>query len=274
MQALREYVLYLRKSRGRAGIARQRTITTAHIHSLSGRVAAEFIDIDRTAFQKLNGTRPERDDFDAMLAMVRSLPGLGVAAMFADRLTRNNPDTETLLSVCATGGHIIETARGGSYDVSSANGRKRLRQDALDATYEVDHMTERIMAAKEEARAGGLWLGGRRPFGWQKDGMTLLPAEAEAVRGGTAAVNGGASAASIMRQWNAVGLRTSGGNPWTPREVSRVLRRARNAGLAEHDGEITGTAVWEAIVTEADWLRCTAILGNPARRTTPGNQGC
>ena len=128
-----EWVLYLRKSKGRAGIARQRTITTAHLEQRGGTITAEFTDTDRTAFAKAGEGRPTRGGFDAMIAALRARPGLGLAAWHADRLTRNDEDTATLMAVCGSGGHLIETPRGGTYDVSTATGRKRLRDDASDA---------------------------------------------------------------------------------------------------------------------------------------------
>lgn len=302
----REYVLYLRKSRGRSGIARQRTITTAHIERLGGTVAGEYTDTDRTAYRQVGAAGPpQRDDFARMLADLPRRPGLGVAAWHADRLTRNSGDTEALIEVCAAGGHPVETPRGGSYDLGTANGRKRLRADALDASYEVDHMTERIVAAKNEAAAAGMWLGGRRSFGYGPDGVTichheLVVTEAEAQRRGldplrmipthrgeralvvlpydeaaelaamAAAVLAGESVHAIARGLNARGVRTASGRPWPDTEVRKVLLKPRNAGLMTHRGEITGPAVWPAILDELTWRKVRTILTDPARRTTPG----
>jgi hypothetical protein len=82
-----------------------------------------------------------------MLAVLRSRPGLKVAAWHADRLTRNPEDTGELIRVGAAGGHLAETPTGGSCDLSAANGRKRFRDDANDAAYEVNHGRERVLAA-------------------------------------------------------------------------------------------------------------------------------
>jgi hypothetical protein len=81
----------------------------------------------------------------------------------------NPEDTGELIRVCAAGGHLVETPTGGSCDVSTANGRKRFRDDANDAAYEVDHGRERVLAARAEVAADGRWLGGKRPFGWELD---------------------------------------------------------------------------------------------------------
>jgi transcriptional regulator with XRE-family HTH domain len=147
------------------------------------------------------------------------------------------------------------------------------------------------LAARAEVAADGRWLGGKRPFGWEPDPAPLgddgeplldddgLPvkgvlrlrqSEADALAGGLRAVLAGATLASISRDWNARGILTSQGNQWHPREVGRVLRRPRNAGLMEHQGRITGQAQWPAVVDEPTWRGAAAILGDPARRTTPG----
>ena len=268
-----EWVLYLRKSRGRAGIARQRTVTTAHIERLGGHVGPEFTDTDRTAFQRTGGARPVRERFDDMLAHLRAHPGTGLAAWHADRLLRNAGDTELLIETCAAGHHLVETPRGGTYDLSTATGRKRLRDDATMASYEVDHAIERITAAKLEAVAAGEDLGGRRRFGWHKraEGFGILAAEADLIASGTRSVIAGASLASLARSWNTAGVTTTTGNPWTPSEVRRTLLRARNAGLLEHHGQVTGPGTgWAAVVSEAEWRACRAILTDPSRRDTPG----
>lgn len=261
-----DYVLYLRKSRGRAGISRQRVTTTAHIEAAGGKILAEFVDTDRTAYRKVGEARPRRDDFASMLAYLRSNPGVGVAAWHADRLSRNEEDTAELGRVCAEGGHLIVTKSGGSYDMSSANGRKRFRDDASDAQYEVDHARERILAAKAEATGEGRWLGGRRPFGWQvvKGEATLIldPAEASALAQAHTDLLGGSSLHSISRAWNGAGLVTSTGKPWTSVEVRRVLLRPTNAAPAP--------AQWPAIVDMDTHRAVVGLLSRPDRRTTPG----
>jgi DNA invertase Pin-like site-specific DNA recombinase len=262
-----EWALYLRKSKGRAGIARQRTTTTAHVERLGGRVSAEFADTDRTAYRKPGGQQPRRDGFAAMLAMLRATPGLGLAAWHADRLVRNSEDTEELIRVCASGGHLVETRSGGSYDLSTANGRRRFRQDAVDASYEVDHMTERIVAMKAEAVAEGRWLGGRRPFGWQPDkeapgGLELDEREAAAIARGYRDALARKSMYAVARDWNAAGITTTSGRPWRPTEVRRVLLRSTNAALPP--------AKWPALVDAGTHRAVAALLADPGRKTTPG----
>lgn len=291
-QDVLEYATYFRKSNGRKAVPRQKAITGALVKKRGGTVIAEFTDSDSTAYAKPGAARPDRDDFDRMLAFLATRRGLRVAAYHADRLTRNQEDTAALIRVCTAGGHIVETPSG-TYDLSNATGRRRLRDDASAAEYEVDHDRERILAQKDEAAESGLWLGGRRPFGWEidpnpvdedgeprldEDGeplngvLRLRGAEADPLRDAHHAVLAGMTTGAIARQWNAQGLRGTSGGQWTGNEVRRVLLRPRNAGLQLHRGEIAGAAEAASVVDELTWRAVRAILSDPARKTSPGPQ--
>lgn len=286
-----EWFLYLRKSVGYAGITRQRASTTDHLASRGGRVTGdgEFSDADKTAFRHdrddLDAPLPPRPRFDAMIAALGRRPGVGVAAWHIDRIGRDPEAAEILIRACRRdGGHLISTPRGGDYDVTTANGRKRLRADINDATHEVDHNTERLVEAKAEYAAEGRYLGGLRPFGWRTTGevgvLVLDEAEAALIRQGCADILAAVPVRAIARAWNDAGLTGSGGGRWTTSTVHKVLSRPRNAGLAEHRGQIVDLglgedgkpkrAQWPAITDEDTWRAVSAILSDPARRTNKG----
>jgi site-specific DNA recombinase len=273
-----QWWLYLRKSQGRTGIPRQRNLTTAHVNAIGGVVAGENADADRTAYRQPGAARPERPGFDAMLATLRATPGMGIAAWHADRLLRDPGDAELLIEACAGGGHLIETPSGGSYDLSTATGRQRLRADTISAAYEVDHLRERIMAQKAEAAAAGLWLGGARPFGYEGipapagserryDGLRIVEDEAALIRSAARAVLQGVSLSSIAADWNAAGITGTGGGRWNIATLGRVLRGPRNAGIAVHNGAETGPGAWEPILAP-DTFRALQLVF--AGRRNPG----
>lgn len=286
-----EWVTYYRKSNGRKAVPRQKALVSSMIAQQDGTVIAEFTDRDSTAYAKPGESRPKRDDFDRMMTLLSSSKGLRIGAYHADRLLRNNEDTAALIRVCSARGHLIVTHSGGAYDLSSANGRRRLRDDASAAEYEVDHGRERVLAARAEIAADGRWLGGRRPFGWRSDpnpvdetgqplvdedgkpkrGMLRLDeTEATALRTACDQVLSGMTLGGIAREWNAKGLTGTHGAPWSSREIGRVLLRPRNAALMEYQGEITGRAQWPAIVPEETFTAVRAVLRNPERKTTTG----
>jgi len=255
-------VAYYRKSKGRAGISRQRATTTAMIEKLGGRIVTDFTDTDRTAFARV-GTRAEREDFTRMLAYLASSPDTRIAAWHADRISRNFDDAAELIK----GGYYVETVRGGAYDLSTATGRKRFKADILDAEYEVDHMIERIAAMKAEHAAEGRWLGGRRSFGWQPNpesagGLDLDPVEAPAVAAADRAILAGRTTHAIAKQWNEAGTLTSTRYRWTPGAVREVLVREKNWAPPP--------ARWPPLVDKDTHRAVVAILTDPARRTSPG----
>lgn len=289
----RDCVLYLRKSKGKAGIARQRKESQAHAKKLRWRIVAEAIDVDATAFTKLDAEEfARRDDYLLMLEMLRNdtrgVP-LGVLGWHADRLHRNPEEVGVFIRVCAAGPHPVETPMSGGYDLSTAIGIKRIVDDANAAWYEVAHLIERVVNHKAEAARQGRWLGGKVPWGWRRlriikddgDGdyvtaLELHEERAAAIEWGSRAVLDGASMYAIEREWNRRGLTRFGGGPWTAREVRQILLRPRNAGLQVYQGKIIeteredGKGDWPPIVDEELWRAVQRILMDPARRTSPG----
>lgn len=275
----RSWYAYLRKSKGRAGIARQRRDINTIAARLQGTIVAEFVDTDSTAFSKPDAERAVRDKYQVMLTRLRADRGdnpVGVLAWHADRLHRNVGEAGEFVQVCAGGLHPVETARSGGYDLTTSTGRKRFKQDALDAEFEVDHLTERVQAQKDEAVAEGRWLGGARPFGFEADGVTHHPVEAALISAAYSDFLRHKSLNAIAAEWNLAGTTTTSGNPWVGATVRLVLARGRNAGVYEHNGHEVrtsrpdGKAEWDPIVSEEVWRAVKHILADPARRTTPG----
>ena len=131
-------------------------------------------------------------------------------------------------------------------------------------------MSERRKARKQAQRLAGEYHGGPRPFGFEGDGVTVRLDEAERIRQAVTDLLAGRTLYSLVNEWNTAGVRTSTGARWGARQLSRVLVRARNAALIEHDGQTIGNAVWPAIISEDELRAVRAVLRNPARKVSPG----
>jgi len=139
------------------------------------------------------------------------------------------------------------------------------------ARYEVDHGIERQRRAKQRSAEAGKWKGGRRPYGFEADGMTVRPDEATAIAEAATALLAGGSIRGLIKDWNDAGRRTTSGNKWAPNSFRTTMLRVRNAGLMEHRGQIIGKAQWPAIVPESQWRALVDLLNSPTRRTNVAN---
>lgn len=264
-------VIYCRASKDKTGaglsVAGQEGDSRefASAHDLT--VRAVYADNDITASGKK--TRPA---YRRMLADLAEHPGTTVIVWHTDRLHRHLAELEEYISLAEEHGIATRAVRAGDLDLTTASGRMVARMLGVAARHELEQMSERRKAGKARAAANGQWKGGRRPFGYASDGVTIVPAEAALVASGSEAILAGSSLAAITRTWNASGVPTTTGKAWRPREVARVLSRPRNAGLMEHQGKILEgvSAAWPPVVEERIWRGVAAALSDPGRRTTPG----
>jgi site-specific DNA recombinase len=104
--------------------------------------------------------------------------------------------------------------------------------------------------------------GGRRPFGYDVDRVTIRPVEAGEIRAAAARVIAGESPSAIAADWNRRGLPSVTGAPWSSTTIRRLLRSGRIAGRREQDGRLA-SAAWPAIVDEETLARLRAILDPP-----------
>lgn len=264
--------IYCRISRDRVGaglgVDRQEQECRELAARLGLTVAAVYVDNDLSAYS--GKPRPE---YLRMLADVEAGAVGAVLAWHTDRLHRSPVELETYISACEKRDVPTYTVKAGPLDLSTPSGRLVARQLGAVARYEVEHQIERQQAAKRQAAVAGKWAGGRRPFGYDVDGVTVRPDEAAVIVEVTDAVLLGTSLRSLVAKLNARGCVTSTGRPWTPTELKRLLLRPRNAGLREHRGEVIGKAEWPAVVDVDKWRAARSVLTDPDRRTSPADNG-
>lgn len=264
-------VLYARISNDRtgAGLGVQRQLEDCR--ELAARrgmtVVAEYTDNDISAY-----SGKPRPGYNAAMEDLENLRATELIVWALDRLTRSPRDLESIVELCEATGATVRTVRAGDLDLATPSGRMVARMLGAAARHEVEHSIERQRRAKAQAAAEGRWRGGRRPFGYDVDGVTVRLDEARILRDATQGVVDGRSVASLAREFNETKVESTLGNTghWGSNDIRRLLMRPRNAGLVESDGKVLGPALWPAVVDEPLWRACCMILTDPTRRTTPG----
>jgi DNA invertase Pin-like site-specific DNA recombinase len=266
----RSAVIYCRISRDRIGaglgVERQLSDCQELARRLAWTVAAVHTDNDISAY-----SGKPRPGYRALLEDLKAGRANAVLTWHTDRLHRSPAELETYISVCQAREVPTHCAKAGELDLSTASGRMTARILGAVARQEVEHSIERIRGEKMQAAKAGKYRGGRRPFGYDADGVTVRPVEAAAVLDASRRVLLGESLTSISREWNAAGIATATGGSWTPTALQRVLQRARNAALIECDGAML-PATWPAIVPEGVWAQVVALCSDPSRRLAKSNE--
>jgi len=222
-----------------------------------------FVDNDTSAWQK-NRSRP---GWDKMLSAVNAGHLTRLAIYHGDRLVRQPWDLEVLLNLADQRGVIIASGVG-DYQLDIPSDRFVLRILTASACMASDDTSRRKktgfarMALKGVAPVPGGQ--GGRGFGYEHDGRTPHPAEAEAVRQAARRILAGETLAAICRDLAAAGITSTTGRPLTYGTLKRILLNPRTAGLLR-DGS---AGSWEPLIGPAaqQMLRSAFI-------TRPGESG-
>ncbi|MGH3736610.1 MAG: recombinase family protein [Micromonosporaceae bacterium] len=193
----------------------------------------------------------------------------GFIALDLDRAVRDPRDLEDLIDV-------VEEHR---VPVQSVTGSLRLANDAditmarvmvAVANKESRDKARRVAASRERRALAGEFAGGVRPYGFEPDGVTVRPAEADVVADCTTRLLQGASLRSLALELRERGVPAASGGAWSASTLRSILLRARNAGRMVYRGEEIGDAPWEPIVKLELFRDVQRLLTNPQRRDGPG----
>lgn len=253
----------------REGVDRQRDDTTT-LCEVKGWTPVEFyIDNDRSA-----SSGKQRPEWDRLLADIKAGKIDAIAAWDQDRGWRMMSELETLRTFFNTLGRTVYLATTGQGDIDlySPTGVLTAQIKTAVSEHEIAMMKVRQRrAARQRAEQGRpKW---RKAFGYLDAGGDLRepdPQIAPLVQQGYAAILAGSSLKDVCKMWNGAGAYTLNGNEWNESLVSQFLRKARNAGLRSHNGEIVGAGTWEGLVDESTWRATQAVLNTPGR--APGRK--
>lgn len=265
-----EASIYCRISRDREGaglgVGTQEHDCRELAASLGASIVSVHTDNDISAY-----SGKPRPGYRALLAEIEAGRIDAVLVWHTDRLHRSPAELEDYIATCEPRSVRTHTVKSGPIDLATASGLLMARTHGNMARYEVDHARERMQRAKQRTAEAGTWKGGRRPFGYEADGVTIREDEAALIRSAADQVLAGEPIRAIARAWNAAGSTTTTGKPWTLHGPRRVLLRPRNAGLMEHRGEIIGDAQWPALIDAEKWRAVARVLEDPSRRTNTAN---
>lgn len=292
----RRAALYLRQSLDRAeGIESQRSRCAALAQAKGWTVVATFEDNEVKA----------SEDRGPKTGWGHMLPRIGkdfdiIVSVDLDRLARNTRDLNKLIDL---GAAVITV--DGEIDLTSADGEFRATMIVGIARFETRRASERQKRHKAAKAARGEWHGGTPPYGYQKQGKTLVPNEAEAALIREAAdrlLKLHEKMHTIVVDWNSVvGTNPDGspklkhatrplgidadGNPKpgiSPKRVHPYGAHWRQANLRSillnraMLGETkAGVIGWEPIIDSETFDKLHALLTEPSRKVThsPGTKG-
>lgn len=266
--AARRAGVYLRISEDRtgkeAGVVRQEKECRELAERLGWQIVDYYADNGISAY---NGKR-RRPQYERLKDDLRAGRIDAIVAWHPDRMYRQAKELEAVIDLIAETKSKVATVQTGDVDLSSPNGRLVARIGASVAQHESEHKGERVRAWHRQRAEAGFPNGGIRPFGFRPDRLTIDETEAALVREAAARRLAGETGFSVVADWNARGLRTVTGKPWTVSSLGAVLRGPRIAGLREHHGRLH-PGVWPAIVGRDDWDALRAMRGTNGHRGRP-----
>lgn len=238
--------IYVRLSRDRVGetsTARQEADTRALARARGFEVVEVFSDVDLSAY-KAGVVRPA---YEKMLAAARAGELDAVVVWKVDRLARSLREFVRVTEMLDKYGVALVSVNE-SLDTSSPMGRAMLQIIGVFAELESATISLRTKNAKaHDAAHGRPNGGGRRPFGYtHQTFVELVPEEVELLHEAANRLLAGASLRSIAADWNARGITTTTGAPWSSANLGRTLRGEHLAGRRRHGGQIV-EGEWPAV---------------------------
>jgi site-specific DNA recombinase len=208
----------------------------------------------------------KRPGFDAVIAAIAEHKVDGVLSRDPSRLSRNQRSATTFYYAAVAATPVLAFLHGSDIDVSSARGRRNLREEFSDAEYDSDKKSEWTKDGHQRLADLGQWSGGPRPYGFdivggkkRSDGgndgkagrLVPNPHESAVLRDVAKRLRLSESTiTAIVRELNARGEKRAQGGHWSTTRLKRTLLAPVTAGKRGHYGDAVKTDQWEPIITE------------------------
>jgi DNA invertase Pin-like site-specific DNA recombinase len=269
--------IYLRISDDREGrglgVDRQLPPCQKLAKALGWKVVEVYRDNDVSAY-----SGRVRKEYQRMLTDIAAGRIKGVIAWHQDRLNRSPRELEHLIDILERNQCQVQMVTSGMLDLSTATGRAIARTIGTWSRYESEHKSERILLKMMELAEAGAPSGGglHRPFGYENDRLTVVPAEAQVIKEAARRFLAGEGMSTICRDFNERGVLTTGGKLWRPIALAKILTSGRICGWREvppqgakrptYGSEFLAEAQWPAIVERDVVEQIRAKLTDPSRK--------
>lgn len=243
------------------GVERQLEDCRALADARGFEVVQEVTDNDVSAY-----SGRWRPGYRSLLELVDTGTVDAVVCWHTDRLHRSPLELEEYITISERRKVATYTVQAGELDLSTSSGRMTARVHGAVSRQESERKSERISRQKQQAAKSGKFLGGRIPWGWTRDeeGQIICdPIPAKLIAEGTLAILEGHGVIEVTRRWADAGAVSLSGTRMNTTQVSRVLKRERNAGLVTYHGEVVSDG-WPPIVSVADFRALQAKLNDPS----------
>lgn len=259
MVSVKRAAIYARISRDvsgeRLGIERQLEDCRRLAESRGWVVAQEYVDNDISA----SGGRV-RPEYAQMLEDIAAGDRDAVIVYHLDRLTRRPIELEEFTAICDRAGLSMLATVGKDINLANGDGMLMARIQGAFAAQESTRKSERLRRKALQVAESGMPNGGyKRPFGYERDRITVVESEAEVFRELAARYLAGESLKSLTEWLQASGVKSVADGEWRTSTLRTSLVNPRYAGLRAHRGVVVANAVWPAIITPAQHSQIVAM---------------
>lgn len=269
----------LDKSGEGIGVERQEQLckSLADLHGFVVEPTHILRENDKSAFK----AKVDRPRFTELKELIAAGTVERVYVYSADRLARRTADLLALMELMKPRGVTVHAVDGQGIDPSSANGTLITTILGAVAEQESAHKGERISAAfRHRAKTGQPKTGGRRLFGYERDGKTIVEAEAKALReAAQLTIDGTRSLRGICADWKAAGITSTTGREMIPPTLRIILTNPYIAALSTYtpvdergirglrNREILAVGTWDPILDRPTWDALQRAIAAPDRKT-------